>query len=124
MKHFTIDEANELLPTVRELLYRIKMLYGYASQFKQEAKIAASVSQFGGGMPGGSKYVNSLSEIGKLTMQLDDLGVQLKDYERGLIDFPFKRNGRTALLCWQFDDGDEIRWWHEIEAGFAGRQPL
>lgn len=124
MKLFTIDEANELLPKVREMLYKIKMLYGYASQFKQEAKIAASASQYGGGMLGGSKYVNSLSEIGKLTMQIDEMGVQLKDYERGLIDFPFRRNGKIALLCWQFDDGDEIRWWHEIEAGFAGRQPL
>ena len=81
-------------------------------------------SQFGGGMQSGSKYVNSLYEVGKLTTELDDMGVQLKDYERGLIDFPFMRNERLALLCWQFDDGDEILWWHELEAGFAGRQPL
>lgn len=124
MKVFTIDEANKLLPDVRQILYKIKMLQGYASQFKEEARFAAMASQFGGGMRSGSKYVNSLSEIGKLTTEIEEMGIQLKDYERGLIDFPFLRNGKLALLCWQLDDGDEILWWHEYEAGFAGRQRL
>ena len=125
MKLFTLDEANELLPTVRQMLYKIKMLYGYASQFKEDARSAAIASQYGGGgMKSGSKYVNSLYEIGKLTSEIDEMGVQLKDYERGLIDFPFLRNGKLALLCWQLDEGDEILWWHDLETGFAGRQPL
>lgn len=124
MKLFTIDEANELLPKVKVMLYKIKMLHGYASQYKEEARNAAMASQFGGGMQSGSKYVNSLYEVGKLTTELDEMGIQLKDFERGLIDFPFMRNERLALLCWQLDDGDEILWWHELEAGFAGRQPL
>ncbi|MEK7724659.1 MAG: DUF2203 domain-containing protein [Acidobacteriota bacterium] len=124
MKLFTIDEASELLPVVRQILYKIKMLHDYASQFKEEARSAAIASQFGGGMPGGSKYVNSLSEIGRLTTEIDEMGIQLKDYQRGLIDFPFMRDGRLALLCWQFEDGEEILWWHDFEAGFAGRQRL
>lgn len=124
MKLFTIDEANELLPTVRRILYKIKMLHGYSSQFKEDARSAAMASQYGGGMKSGSKYVNSLYEIGKLTTELDEMGIQLKDYEKGLIDFPFLRNGKLALLCWQLDEGDEILWWHDLEAGFAGRQPL
>lgn len=124
MKLFTIDEANELLPKVRQILYKIKMLHGYSSQFKAEAKSAALASQYGGGMKSGSKYVNSLYEIGRLTNEIEEMGIQLKDYERGLIDFPFMRNEKLALLCWQIDDGDEIRWWHEFDTGFAGRQPL
>lgn len=124
MKLFTIDEANKLLPKVREMLYKIKMLHGYASQFREQARSAAIASQYGGGMQGGSKYVNSLYEIGKLTTELDEMGIQLKDYERGLIDFPFLRNGKLALLCWQLGEGNEILWWHDLEAGFDGRQPL
>jgi hypothetical protein len=75
-------------------------------------------------MKGGSNYVRVLYELGKLTTELHELGVQLKDYTRGLIDFPAMRDGRVVLLCWQLDEGDEIEWWHEVEDGFAGRQPL
>ena len=56
--------------------------------------------------------------------EIDEFGIQLKDYDRGLIDFPAMRDGRIVLLCWQIEDGDKILWWHDIETGFAGRQPL
>lgn len=125
MKLFTLDEANELLPQVREILVKIKMLHGYTSLFKDAARNAAmAAEQGGGGMASGSRYVNSLYEIGKLTHQIDELGIQLKDYDRGLIDFPAMRNGQVVLLCWQLDEGDEILWWHDLESGFAGRKPL
>lgn len=125
MKIFTLDEANRLLPAAREILVKIKMLHGYLSLFRADSKLAAAAAQDGGGgMKSGSKYVNSLYEIGKLTTEIEDLGIQLKDYDRGLIDFPCMRSERLILLCWQLDDGDEIQWWHDIESGFAGRQPL
>ncbi len=75
-------------------------------------------------MEGGTNYVHALYEVGKLTTELFEMGVQLKDYSRGLIDFPSMRDGRIVLLCWQLGENDEIEWWHEIEAGFAGRQRL
>jgi hypothetical protein len=75
-------------------------------------------------MAGGTAYVKTLYEVGRLTSELDQDGIQLKDYVRGLIDFPSERDGRIVLLCWQLGEPDEIGWWHEIEAGFAGRQPL
>jgi hypothetical protein len=124
MKIFTVEEANELLPSVRARLERIQRLYGRLGEFRESAKAAATASEFGGGMEGGPAYVKALYEVGKLTTELHDLGVQLKDYSRGLIDFPCMRDDRLVLLCWQIGDGDEIEWWHEIEAGFAGRQPL
>lgn len=125
MKIFTLDEANELLPTAREILIKIKMLHGYLAFFRDQAQNAALASEHGGGgMQSGSKYVSSLYEIGKLTTEIDNLGIQLKDYDRGLIDFPSMRNGRMILLCWQLDEGDEILWWHDFESGFAGRQRL
>ena len=124
MRLFTLEEANQLLPTARELVVKIKMLHGYTSFFKEEASKAAMAAEHGGGMQSGSKYVNSLYEIGKLTSELDDLGIQLKDFEQGLIDFPSMRNGRIVLLCWRLDEGDEILWWHDLDSGFAGRQPI
>jgi hypothetical protein len=124
MKTFTLEEANALLPTVRKKLERIQKLYTILGEYRESAKLAAIASEFGGGMEDGPAYVRALYEVGKLTTELHELGVQLKDYSRGLIDFPSVREERVVLLCWQLGEGDEIEWWHDIEAGFAGRRPL
>lgn len=124
MKIFTLDEANELIPEMRRRLQRLQQLYSAIGEMRESAKAAASSSEFGGGMKGGSGYVRSLYEVGKITTEIHDAGVQLKDYERGLIDFPTMRGGQMVLLCWQLDEGDQIEWWHDTEAGFAGRQRL
>ena len=124
MKLFTVEEANELIPSVQKRLVSIQKLYERLGTLREPAKAAASASEFGGGMEGGSHYVKALYEIGKHTTDLHEMGIQLKDYSRGLIDFPSMRDGRVVLLCWQLGEPDEIEWWHEVEGGFAGRKPL
>lgn len=124
MKLFTVDEANEMLPRIRMKLQMIRELHRGLDQYKELARAAAAASDKGGGMVGGSAYVKTLYEIGKLTTEITDIGVQVKDYSRGLIDFPSVREGRIVLLCWQLGEPDEIEWWHEVEDGFAGRQRL
>ena len=124
MKLFTLAEANELLPDVSANLKTIQTLYARIDTFREAARLAAVASELGGGMRGGADYVQALYEIGKITTELHELGVQLKDYSRGLIDFPCIRDGRIVLLCWQLGEDEKIEWWHELEAGFAGRQPL
>jgi hypothetical protein len=124
MKIFTVDEANEMLPVVRPKLERLKKLYTRISLLSDQAKAAASASEAGGGMPGGALYVKALYEIGRIMTEIAEDGIQLKDYDRGLIDFPCFRDGRVVLLCWQLGEREEIEWWHETEAGFAGRQRL
>jgi hypothetical protein len=124
MKLFTLDEANALLPRMRIKLEMIRQLYETVGSLRDSASAAAGASEFGGGMPGGTGYVKALYEIGKLTTEISQEGIQLKDYTRGLIDFPSERSGRVIYLCWQLGETDEIEWWHEIDAGFAGRQRL
>ena len=124
MKLFTIDEANELLPEIEPKLSSIRDLYRRVEDLRDDARAAAVASEFGGGMEGGTRYVNTLYKIGKLTTELHELGIELKDHTRGLIDFPSMRGDRAVYLCWQLGEGDEVAWWHELEAGFAGRQPL
>ena len=124
MKLFTVEEANALLPGIIPKLRSIQSLYAAINSLRDSARSAAGASEFGGGMEGGTGYVNKLYNVGMLTTELHDLGVELKDYSRGLIDFPSMRGGRVVLLCWQIGEGDQIEWWHEPEAGFAGRQPL
>ena len=125
MRLFTVEEANALLPTVRGIVRRIQRAYARVSAAQEQARLAAAgAAQGGGGMEGGEAYLESLSELAEASGELEGLGVQLKDYARGLIDFPTTREGRVVLLCWQMGEGDELEWWHDLEAGFAGRQPL
>lgn len=124
MKLFTVNEANKLLPAVRPMLETIRLTYSRLARFREDARSAAAASDRGGGMQGGAAYVKALYEIGKLTTELHVSGIQLKDYDRGLIDFPCMRDGRVVLLCWQLGEAEQIEWWHELETGFAGRKPL
>lgn len=125
MKFFSLEEANALLPSVRSILLRIQRAHGRILFYQAAAKHAAEGAELGGGgMPEGSRYVSHLMELSSQTSELEALGVQVKDYARGLIDFPSLRDGRVVLLCWQMGEGDEIEWWHDLETGFAGRQPL
>jgi len=85
---------------------------------------AEAAEQGGGGILDGLAYANILTELTVEMSELDSLGVQLKDFERGLVDFPSLRDGKVVLLCWQMGEGDELEWWHDVDAGFAGRTPL
>jgi len=124
MKLFTISEANDLLNTVIPMLHSIRRVHLGIDAMRPASLLAAASSDFGGGAEGGTAYVTSLFSLNRLTTELNELGVELKDHRRGLIDFPTMRGERVVLLCWQFEDGDKIRWWHEMDGGFAGRQPL
>ncbi|HVF57146.1 MAG TPA: DUF2203 domain-containing protein [Pyrinomonadaceae bacterium] len=125
MKLFSVEEANMLLPTVRGFVAAIQRAHRHMTARQEAARLAAEGAQLGGGaMQGGEKYVAALMSLAENVGQLEALGVQMKDYTRGLIDFPSMRDGQVVLLCWQMGEGDTLAWWHEIEAGFAGRQPL
>jgi hypothetical protein len=125
MKIFTVQEANALLPSVRIIVGKIQRGHRHLSTYREEAKKAAEAAeQGGGGLADGGAYATALTNLTLQLGELEALGVQLKDFERGLIDFPSLRDGRVVLLCWQLGEGDELEWWHDIDAGFAGRTPL
>ena len=125
MKIFTIQEANALLPNVRTIVTKIQRAHRKLAYFRDDAKKAAEAAeQGGGGVPNGVAYAAALTELTLQISELETLGVQLKDFERGLVDFPSLREGRVVLLCWQLGEGDELEWWHDVDTGFAGRTPL
>ncbi len=125
MRLFTIEEANALLPTVRKVLVKIQQAHRQLSTNRGEAKKAAEgAERGGGGILNGPLYARQLLKLTELMGKLESIGVQLKDIDRGLVDFPSMREGRVVLLCWQVGDGDELEWWHDVDAGFAGRTPL
>jgi len=125
MKLFSVEEANALLPTVRGILLRIRRAYRGLVSYQEEARRASEGADHGGGgMTDGPYYVSLVIDLLASAGELETLGIQLKDQERGLIDFPSLRDDRVVLLCWHLGEGDRIEWWHDMEAGFAGRQPL
>ncbi len=126
MKLFTIEEANSVLPSVRPIVRGIQRAHRRLAAYQSQASAAAEGGKDGGGggIANGSHYAKLIIELSLGVGELESLGVQLKDYSRGLIDFPSMREGRVVLLCWKADEGNQLEWWHDVEAGFAGRQPL
>ncbi|MGH9930150.1 MAG: DUF2203 domain-containing protein [Pyrinomonadaceae bacterium] len=125
MKLFTIEEANALLPSVREILQNVRRSRARLATYRHQAKLAAEGAEHGGGgMEGGALYAIVLTDFTTEMSELEAMGVQLKDFDRGLVDFPSLRDGRVVLLCWQLGEGDELEWWHDMDAGFGGRSPL
>jgi hypothetical protein len=125
MKVFSVQEANALLPLTKGILLRLRSVQSRLSRLQPQARLASKGAENGGGgMPGGNIYVQLIEQLVTGSHQLESLGVQIKDYKRGLVDFPSMRDGRIVFLCWQLGEGNEVEWWHDIEAGFAGRQPL
>lgn len=125
MKIFTVQEANALLPSVRDVLGKIQRVHRNLAKYRKEAeKAVEGAERGGGGITDGVLYAQLLTKLTSLISGLEGLGVQIKDFERGLVDFPSLRDGRVVLLCWQMGEGDQLEWWHDVDAGFAGRTPL
>ena len=125
MKVFSVEEANSLLPSVRRLVRKIQRAHTQIISEQSAARQASELAEHGGGgIPNGIAYAANLMDMTALVGELEALGVQLKDFSRGLIDFPSLRDGRVVLLCWQLGEGDHLEWWHDVDAGFPGRTPL
>jgi hypothetical protein len=120
---FSLAEAEALLPTLRSLLGEIGAAWNHVRELNPEVQKARDASAFDGFSKAGVEYVESVSHLMLLIHQIKELGVHLKDAEKGLCDFPYIRRGKMVYLCWQLGE-DRIEYWHDIETGFAGREPL
>jgi hypothetical protein len=130
-RHFTPDEANELLEEVRpaaeELVaHRRAWMEATAKGARLTSRIAGNGGDFDPQEPREleEELERELEAVAEAVQRLERLGVLVKDAERGLVDFPaLRENGEEVLLCWQVGE-DEIAFWHGLEEGFAGRKPL
>ena len=122
-KHFTLAEARALLPELRRVLLRAQdcqtRLRTVEDRLaKKTAKILADH-----GSPEVNAMLRHVAQLRSLLRQLDDWGIVVKDLDRGLVDFPHLQDGQEVFLCWELDE-DDIEFWHDIEAGYAGRERL
>jgi hypothetical protein len=122
-KLFTLAEAQGLLPQLRSILQEVAEEWRRIRELHPEIQKARDSAPFDGFSKYGVTYVESVSHLMFLINQVTEMGVVLKDVDKGLCDFPYVRQGRVVYLCWQLGE-DSIAFWHDVETGFTGREPL
>jgi hypothetical protein len=125
---FTPAEANEALRQVRPLAERMVEVRGRLGELEDEQRevvriVAGNGSGEGVGDARTPEFARLARELQELVEQLTLLGVQVKDAEAGLLDFPAVRHGERVLLCWKVGE-PAVEWWHGTDDGFAGRREV
>ena len=131
MKTFTIDEAQSLLPVLESLLKRAMEGRRSAQTVESDLNGLSQRIYFSGGMRVSTADVARqraaleahLTQVRESIAEIDAIGVQVKDLDSGLLDFPCRIDEQVVLLCWRMGE-PAIEHWHTIEAGFQGRQPV
>jgi hypothetical protein len=121
--HFTVAEANALIPFLKEHFEKIHRKQAELVRQFPEIKEFLERKSSDFGFANSIEYIQKGNEIGKLIDRISRTGVLLKDLQRGLVDFPHVSEGKQVFLCWELGE-EEVKYWHEIEAGYVGRQPL
>ena len=132
-KQFTAASANRTLPLVRMIVFDIVELYREVAE-RRDRLAAMERGRADAPVREGDPYREEVEQVQRVleqdeerlksyVIELQDLGVELKDPVVGLVDFPSSMNGQTAYLCWKLGE-PEVGFWHGADTGFAGRQPL
>jgi hypothetical protein len=131
MKTFSLDEAQSLLPILESLLRRAIDGKTNAGLIEADLQMISQRIFLSGGMLVDVAAVarkrmaqrTAVQQAQDAVQEIDSIGVQVKDLDKGLLDFPFQAGDEVVLLCWQLGE-TKIDYWHTIESGFQGRQPL
>jgi hypothetical protein len=121
-RHFSLDEANAALPKVKPLLQKLRDAKDLLVDEEAHEALSEASTGNGGGEPGRQVGIAFL-EVRRLLGALQEAGIVVRDIDRGLIDFPTMREDREVYLCWELGE-DEIGYWHDVDSGYRGREPL
>jgi hypothetical protein len=121
-KHYTVDEARQLLPQIRQWLGQLVRLRDQLR--KSDLRGAASSESdrdLGGALV--NAWVRQTVDFRRLLLEFQGREIQIKDFERGLVDFPAIVAGKEVFLCWESGE-DDIEFWHDLDSGYSGRERL
>ncbi len=122
-RHYTREEATASLGQVAELLETMRDARERLTDTDVREALAEAAPTNGGGLPG--RHVSeAFLRLREAAGRLREMEVVLRDLERGLVDFPALRDGREVYLCWVEREEDDIAFWHDLDAGYVGREPL
>lgn len=128
MRIFTLDEAERTLPLLRRILTDLRQEYETWREALSAYEILAGGSRADNGETGEllkarEAVSNAAARINAFLSELESIGCLFKGFEAGLVDFYALREDRLVFLCWRLGE-EHITHWHEVDAGFAGRQPI
>ncbi len=118
-RRFTLTEANRSLPLVKRIVADIVQTQQNATQLHAQSELLSGREQ----QDAQGELQRQVVRLQEYVDELTEIGVELKDYQTGLIDFIARHQDRDIYLCWKLGE-DQITYWHELQAGFAGRQPV
>jgi hypothetical protein len=121
-KHYTREEARTLLPAVRKWIAQLKKIRAWLADADRELEKMVNEGRDVGGDQANA-WVKGLCQLKKIAGEFQSRDIQLKDVDRGLIDFPAIVAGKEVFLCWE-EGEDDIEFWHDLETGYAGREPI
>ncbi len=121
-RHYTREEASALLPEIRAWLARLRQLQPVLeNQQRALQPLLTRGHDLGGGRV--TEFLRSLARAQAVLREFARRQIQLKDLERGLVDFPAIVGGREVFLCWE-EGEPAVEYWHDLDTGYAGRSPL
>ena len=121
-KHYTREEARGLLPQLRLWLGRLAQLQADLQKCEERlGGLTSSGADLGGELV--NAWTRTLADLEEVFLEFQRREIQVKDFERGLLDFPAIIGGKEVFLCWEKDEED-IEFWHDLDAGLAGRERL
>lgn len=120
---YSVAEANAVLPQVRALVARMLAAREEVIQVQPRLWPAVQKAVHNGGSRTVTEATRQIIAIQDALLKLKEMSIQVQDLNTGLVDFPARRGGRTIWLCWKYDE-PAVQFWHDLDAGFAGRQPI
>jgi hypothetical protein len=121
-QHYTLEEARALRAWVADRVRLARSGLAVLARPESRAALGEIDAKTGGGWPG-RPVARAVLDVQRAVGELQAADIVVRDVARGLVDFPAVQDGEEVYLCWLVDE-PEIEWWHELDAGFAGRRPL
>lgn len=122
-KLFTPDEANRTLPEIRRAVRLLQDRMKWLAANRPEIPFLIKEYKVPMDSPVPPEYFRSLLQVRVTLGEVDTLGIQIKDIQMGLVDFPARMFGKDVLLCWRIGE-EAVEYYHDLESGYAGRQPI
>jgi len=121
-RHFTVAEANAELGRIEPMLVALREAKSELLDDEAREALTEASTTNGGGDPG-KQVGEAFLMVRRILAELNEAGIVVRDVDRGLIDFPAVLDGEEVYLCWHLGE-DEIEFFHDLESGYGGRQPL
>jgi len=122
-RYFTLAEARAALPKVKQLMQLVQAARQEILRLRPEVWPALRKASMNGGSREAGELLVHFERLEKGVKGILNMGIVVKDVDQGIIDFLGQRNHQDVYLCWQYGE-DDIHYWHNLDAGFAGRQPV